>query len=98
MHRAATPALVQVEGQQMIQQIVAPGNAAEHVADPARGFLLARQSARCGSGHVRDTASGACSRATWSRAPSMDSSTALSGTPVTISTAPILTGSTKCTW
>ena len=77
------PAPVQIEGQEMIQQVVTAGDAAEHAAHPARRGLLAGDSGRRGAGHARTA--------------SMDSSTRRSSMPETIRTSPIRTGSTKCT-
>src|SRR6185369_9279749 len=84
IQRATPPPLIHVERKQPVQQIVASGDAPEHAANPARGFLLPCGSLRRRAGHARKTAS-------------IDSRTMRSSIPETIFTAPIRAGSTKCT-
>jgi len=70
----------------VIEQVVVPGDAAEHGAHPMRGFLFPADSRRRGSGHAA-TAS--------RRAASMLASTRPCSTPDTMATSPIVTGKTK---
>ena len=79
LHCPRAPAFVQIEGKQVIQQVIAAGNTAEHSLHPA-GFL--------NFGLIQFAAS-------QRKTASIDSSTTRSSTPDTTVTSPILTGKTK---
>jgi hypothetical protein len=49
IHQSRAPSPIEVERQQVIQQIVAAGNAPEHSTDPTGRFLLARSATRRGA-------------------------------------------------
>src|ERR1700760_3609749 len=79
----AAPEAIEIAGEEMVGEIVAAGDAAEHAAHPGGRFLLA---VRTGRG-----------RAPHTRADRMASSTSRLSMPETTCTSPMRTGSTKCT-
>src|SRR5258708_4924006 len=50
-HDAGAPVAVYIERKQMVEQVVARSDAAEHAANPTRRLLLAQDALRCGSAH-----------------------------------------------
>src|SRR5208337_2029981 len=80
LDRIGAPVTVDVEGEQMVGQVVAVRHAGEHVAHPKRCFTLVARAFRRGA--VHDSAN------------RIASSTSGSPIPFTTSAAPMWTGST----
>src|SRR5207249_1885704 len=80
---AGPPPAVDVEGEQMVGEVVAAGDAAEDSADQTGGFPFAVRALGSSALHAR--------------ARRMDSSTRFWSIPETTVTSPMRTGSTKCT-
>src|SRR5476649_2101242 len=88
VHGVGAPPAVDVEGEQVIGQVVPGCHAAEHTPYPTGGFLLVARTVG------RSTVGLSPLHA---RARPMASSTSFSSMPDTTVTSPMRTGSTKCT-
>ena len=88
-HGAGAPVAVDVEREEVVEKIVAAGDASEHPAHPLCGLLFARGARSLG-------ALGA--RAVHPRASSMAQRTTASSIPGTTLTSPMRSGKTQRTW